>query len=56
LADCAPGECVFIDDLPANVEGARACGWNGLVYRGVTELKKSLAELEVPRAVKAGSF
>jgi putative hydrolase of the HAD superfamily len=27
-----PGECVFIDDLPENVEGARAAGLRGLVY------------------------
>ena len=26
LAGCAPAECVFIDDLPANVAGARAPG------------------------------
>lgn len=24
-----PGEIVFFDDSPANVEGARACGWHG---------------------------
>ncbi len=33
LARGGPAECVFIDDLPANVEGARAHGWQGIVYR-----------------------
>jgi putative hydrolase of the HAD superfamily len=34
LAGTPPSACLFIDDLPANVEGARACGWHGIVYRG----------------------
>ncbi|HEV3203938.1 MAG TPA: HAD family phosphatase [Gemmataceae bacterium] len=46
LADCSSSECIFIDDLPANVEGARACGWHGLVYTGIRDLKKSLAGLD----------
>jgi putative hydrolase of the HAD superfamily len=33
LASCAAAECLFIDDLAANVEGARARGLQGLVYR-----------------------
>jgi putative hydrolase of the HAD superfamily len=28
-----PGECVFVDDLPTNVEAAEKFGWNGIVYR-----------------------
>jgi glucose-1-phosphatase len=32
LAECRPEECLFIDDLPANVEGARAYGWNAIQY------------------------
>ncbi|HEY1187221.1 MAG TPA: HAD family phosphatase [Gemmata sp.] len=28
-----PEECVFIDDLPTNVEAAERFGWNGIVYR-----------------------
>src|SRR5262249_37432030 len=37
-----PNECVFIDDLPANVAGARACGWHGIVYTGFAELCREL--------------
>jgi putative hydrolase of the HAD superfamily len=42
-----PGECVFIDDLPENVEGARAAGLLGVVYdhRRHDELLRRLAEL-----------
>jgi putative hydrolase of the HAD superfamily len=47
LAGCAAGACVFIDDLPANVEGARACGWHGIVYTGFDDLRGRLAELGV---------
>jgi putative hydrolase of the HAD superfamily len=32
LAGCGPEECLFVDDLPANIEGARAAGMRGLVY------------------------
>jgi HAD superfamily hydrolase (TIGR01509 family) len=43
LAGCAPEECVFIDDLPANVAGARAVGWHGIVYTTSTDLLEQLA-------------
>jgi glucose-1-phosphatase len=42
-----PAECVFIDDLVANVDGARACGWHGIVYRNIDDLRGRLAELGV---------
>lgn len=42
LAGCRPAECLFIDDLPANVAGARACGWHGIVYTGVEDLRRQL--------------
>ena len=29
-----PEECLFIDDLPANVAGAVSCGWKGIVFQG----------------------
>jgi glucose-1-phosphatase len=32
LAGCPAGECLFIDDLPANIEGAKAAGLHGAVY------------------------
>jgi HAD superfamily hydrolase (TIGR01509 family) len=47
IADCAPAECLFIDDLPANVEGARACGWQGIVYTNFPDLCKELTALGI---------
>jgi glucose-1-phosphatase len=44
LADCPPAECLFIDDLPTNVQAARACGWQGLVYEPGSDLRRALAE------------
>lgn len=38
LAGCLPHECLFIDDLHVNVEGARACGWRGIVYEKSQDL------------------
>lgn len=32
-----PEECIFIDDAPANVAGAIACGWHGIVFHGSAE-------------------
>jgi putative hydrolase of the HAD superfamily len=46
-ARCLPDECVFIDDLHRNVEGARACGLNGIVYHEIGELLCHLGELGV---------
>jgi putative hydrolase of the HAD superfamily len=42
LAACPAGECLFIDDLPANVAAARACGWQGVVYRRGDDLRHLL--------------
>jgi putative hydrolase of the HAD superfamily len=42
LAGCAAEECLFIDDLPTNVAGARACGWHGIVYTDVADLRRHL--------------
>jgi putative hydrolase of the HAD superfamily len=47
LTGCAAAECLFIDDLSTNVEGARACGWQGLVYRRGDDLAGRLADLGV---------
>ena len=41
-AGCTPREVVFVDDLPANIAGARAAGWNGIVFTSVEELRKHL--------------
>ena len=47
LAGCDAEECLFIDDLAANVAGAVACGWQGIVYQGIYDLRQRLAALGV---------
>jgi putative hydrolase of the HAD superfamily len=46
-AGVAPGDCVFIDDLPENVEGARGAGLTGLVFRDAASLVADLRRLGV---------
>ena len=42
-----PSGCIFIDDLPENVAGARAAGLVGVVYRSTPQLINELADLGV---------
>jgi len=46
-AGCRPDECVFIDDLPANVAGAEACGVRGIVYRHPDDLSAKLRDFGI---------
>jgi glucose-1-phosphatase len=46
-ADAPADACVFIDDLPVNVEGARAAGLVGLHYQDAATLRADLARLGV---------
>jgi FMN phosphatase YigB (HAD superfamily) len=46
-AGCAPEECLFIDDLEANIAGARAVGLQGLVYRHGDALSERLRYLGI---------
>lgn len=43
----AAEECLFIDDLPANIAGARAAGWHGIVYSGYDKLCAELENLGI---------
>lgn len=43
-----PEQCVFIDDSPANIEGAMLTGMQGIVFRGDTErLRRELQALGI---------
>lgn len=44
-AGCAADACVFIDDLPENVEAAVSLGAKGVVYAPTTDLAAALGEL-----------
>ena len=41
----AAEECVFLDDTPENIEGARAVGMKGIVFTGYAEGRRMLEEL-----------
>lgn len=42
-----PEECVFLDDLPANIEGAKAIGMQGIVFTGLDEALEELKKVGV---------
>lgn len=35
-------ECVFVDDIPSNVDGARSAGLNGIVLKNIEDLEDEL--------------
>lgn len=40
-----PEECIFVDDSPANIDGAQCTGMDGIVFRGdVARLRRELNE------------
>lgn len=43
--DHEPGEVLFVDDRPGNVDGARAVGLRALLYVGSRQLREDLAPL-----------
>lgn len=42
-----PDECLFVDDLPVNIEAAEHFGWKGIVYRADGTLAKTLEQAGV---------
>lgn len=40
----APADIVFVDDSVANVEAARACGWDAILYSSNERLLNDLAK------------
>ena len=44
LSGAAPGDCLLIDDLVVNFAGAKACGWDAIVYHHFDDL---ITELEL---------
>ncbi len=43
----APDQSVFVDDMPANIEGAEAFGMHAIHYRANMDLRAALADLGV---------
>lgn len=42
-----PKECLFIDDVPLNIEGAITAGWQGIVFHDVADLRRKAHEMGV---------
>lgn len=45
IIQCAPGECVFIDDRPINVECAEHLGMSTILFRNAPQLEQDLRKL-----------
>jgi putative hydrolase of the HAD superfamily len=46
--DCAPGEILFFDDMPVNVEGASAAGIRSFLWEDAGAARNLLRRLHVP--------
>ena len=42
LYDLDPAECVFVDDHPANIEGARAVGLSAILFTSSDDCRRQL--------------
>ena len=43
-----PAATIFIDDSPANVEGAKAAGWDAVLFTGADKLRADMRALGLP--------
>jgi 2-haloacid dehalogenase len=43
----SPGTTFFVDDVPANVDAARAAGFTGLLFTSAPELREQLVSTGV---------
>jgi putative hydrolase of the HAD superfamily len=55
VAGCDAAACLFVDDLPVNVAGARAAGWQAIPFTGAADLRRTLAAAGLPLAPTAGA-
>ncbi len=44
-------ECVFVDDMPINVEGARKVGLNGIILKNIDDLEDELCKYPELRTI-----
>ena len=44
-------ECVFVDDMPINVEGARKVGLNGIILKNIDDLEYELCKYPELRTI-----
>jgi putative hydrolase of the HAD superfamily len=55
VLQCEPGEVVFIDDRPGNVEAAATLGIHAIRYQGVAQLERELAAVGIEAEVYGSS-
>ena len=44
-------ECVFVDDMPTNVNGAKAVGYNGIILKNIDDLEDELCRFPELRTI-----
>jgi putative hydrolase of the HAD superfamily len=47
LSQAERAECLFVDDMPANIAAAQSFGWNGILYQGYPDLKERMETLGI---------
>ena len=47
LAQADPGECLFIDDMPANIAGAQTFGWNAIQYQAFPDFTQRMSDFGI---------
>jgi putative hydrolase of the HAD superfamily len=47
LAHAEPSECLFIDDMPANIAGAQAFGWNAIQYQAFPDFTQRMSDFGI---------
>lgn len=50
----SPAEVLFFDDLPVNIEGARAVGFQAFLWKGAEEARRILVSFGIIPAVEQG--
>lgn len=45
--DVKPADCLFLDDKPANIEGAKKVGMEGIVFKDVPSLRAELERMGI---------
>lgn len=50
-AQCKPSECLYLDDIPGHIDGARELGIDGVVYSPEVDVEQALMKRKIPLRV-----
>ena len=53
LSRAKPEECLFIDDMPANIAGAQSFGWNAIHYQDFPDLENRMNDFGIVSDAKS---